>query len=41
LASPGAAIGLGFLAGYEGIFINTLLQIFAAIALLAKLVSWF
>ena len=41
IGSLGAALGLGFLAGFEGIFINTLLPIFAAIALAANLVSFF
>ena len=41
LGSLGAALGLGFLAQYEGIFINTLLPIFAAIALTANVVSFF
>lgn len=41
IGSLGAALGLGFLAEFEGIFINTLLPIFAAIALAANLVSFF
>ena len=42
LGSLGAALGLGFLAQYEGLFINTLLPVFAWIALGAALVSfWF
>ena len=41
LGSLGAALGLGFLAEFEGVFINTLLPIFAAIALAANLVSFF
>ena len=36
LASLGAAMGLGFLAGYEGLFITTLLPLFAAVALVAN-----
>lgn len=40
LGSLGAAIGLGFLAGYEGLFLNTLLSVFASIALLANLIGW-
>ena len=36
IGSLGAAIGLGFLHQYEGIFINTLLPLFAAIALVAN-----
>jgi len=41
LASFGATIGLGFLAQYEGLFISTLLPIFATIALVSALFSWF
>lgn len=37
IASLGSALGLGFLANYEGLFINTLLPIFTLIALLANL----
>jgi len=40
LGSLGAALGLGFLAQFEGIFINTLLPVFAAIALGANLLSF-
>lgn len=40
MASLGAAIGLGFLSQYEGLFITTLLPLFAAIALLANAVGW-
>jgi len=36
VGSLGAVLGLGFLHQYEGIFINTLLPIFAAIALVAN-----
>ena len=36
LASLGAAIGLGFLQAYEGLFISWLLPLFAALALLAN-----
>ena len=36
LASLGAAIGLGFLSQYEGVFIHYLLPLFAVIALLAN-----
>lgn len=38
LASLGAAIGLGFLSRYEGLFIRVLLPVFAGLALLAN--SW-
>jgi mercuric ion transport protein len=41
LASLGAALGLGFLSEYEGLFINTLLPVFAGIALLANAMGWF
>ncbi len=41
LASFGATVGLGFLAQYEGLFISTLLPIFASIALVSALLSWF
>ncbi len=40
LASLGAAIGLGFLSAYEGVFINKLLPIFALIVLVSNLVAW-
>jgi mercuric ion transport protein len=40
LASFGAAIGLGFLSQYEGLFITTLLPLFAALALLANMLGW-
>jgi len=41
IASLGAAIGLGFLSKYEGLFLNELLPLFAAIALLANALGWF
>ena len=40
LGSLGAAIGLGFLSQYEGLFIRFLLPLFAGIALLANVISW-
>lgn len=40
LASIGAAVGLGFLAQWEGLFINTLLPLFAWIALIANGLGW-
>lgn len=40
LGSVGAAFGLGFLSAYEGLFINTLLPVFAAIVLISNLVVW-
>ncbi|MDT8835832.1 organomercurial transporter MerC [Paraburkholderia fungorum] len=41
LASLGAAVGLGFLAQWEGLFITFLIPLFAALALLANGVGWF
>ena len=41
LGSLGATLGLGFLAQFEGIFINTLLPIFATISLLASIYAWY
>jgi len=40
LASIGAAIGLGFLSQWEGLFLNTLLPLFAWIALGANALGW-
>lgn len=40
-ASLGAAIGLGFLSQWEGLFVHWLIPIFAAMALLATLAGWF
>jgi len=39
-AALGASVGLGFLGQYEGLFINTLLPIFASIALAANVLSF-
>lgn len=39
LASLGAAIGLGFLSQYEGVFIRYLIPLFAGIALLADVIG--
>lgn len=41
IASLGAAMGLGFLSKWEGLFINTLLPIFAVFALVVNLLGWF
>ena len=41
IASMGAAVGLGFLGQWEGLFVNTLLPLFAAVALLANFLGWF
>ena len=40
-ASLGAAIGLGFLSQWEGLFMHWLIPSFAALALLANLLGWF
>jgi len=40
LGALGASLGLGFLAHYEGIFINTLLPVFAWIGLAANVISF-
>lgn len=40
IASLGAAIGLGFLSQYEGLFIRILLPAFAAIALFVNAIGW-
>jgi len=40
-ASLGAAVGLGFLSQWEGLFINTLLPLFAWLALAANALGWF
>jgi len=40
-ASIGAAIGLGFLSQWEGLFVHILIPIFAIVALLANLIGWF
>ena len=40
LGSLAAALGMGFLAQYEGIFINTLLPVFAALALGANIFAF-
>lgn len=41
LGSFGASIGLGFLHQYEGLFLNTLLPLFAGFALVANAISFF
>lgn len=40
-ASIGAAIGLGFLGQWEGLFVRILIPIFAIVTLLANLAGWF
>jgi len=41
IASLGAALGMGFLSQYEWVFIETILPIFAGIALVANALGWF
>lgn len=41
IASLGAAIGIGFLSLWEGLFVNTLLPLFAWIALASNGLGWF
>jgi len=40
IASLGAAVGLGFLAQWEGLFINTLLPAFAWLVLIRHALGW-
>lgn len=40
MASIGAAIGLGFLSRWEGLFVHVLLPLFIGIALAANLLGW-
>lgn len=40
IASFGAALGLGFLSRYEGLFISRLSLLFAALAFLANALGW-
>ncbi len=40
IASLGAAIGLGFLSRWEGLFVNTLLPLFAGLALIINALGW-
>ena len=39
-ATLGSTLGLGFLAAYEGLFINTLLPLFALIAIISCIISF-
>ncbi len=41
IASLGGAIGMGFLSQWEGMFINTLLPVFAWLVLLLNAAGWF
>ncbi|VAW76050.1 Mercuric transport protein, MerC [hydrothermal vent metagenome] len=40
IAALGSSVGLGFLGHFEGIFINTLLPVFAGIALAANILAF-
>jgi mercuric ion transport protein len=40
IASLGAAVGLGFLSQWEGLFVNTLLPLFAWLALFINALGW-
>lgn len=41
IASLGAAVGLGFLSQWEGLFVNTLLPLFAWLVLVINALGWF
>ena len=41
IASLGAAVGMGFLSQWEWVFIETVLPLFATLALLANALGWF
>jgi mercuric ion transport protein len=41
IASIGAALGMGFLGQWEGLFVNTLFPLFAGIALVVNALGWF
>jgi mercuric ion transport protein len=41
LGSLASALGLGFLSSFEGIAVNTLLPIFATLALLVNMYNWY
>lgn len=41
IASLGAALGMGFLSQWEWVFIETVLPMFASLALLANVLGWF
>ncbi len=40
MGALGASLGMGFLSQYEGLFVNTLLPLFAGIVLATNLISW-
>ena len=41
LGSLASALGLGFLSHFEGIAINTLMPLFATLALVVNLINWY
>lgn len=41
IASLGAAVGLGFLSQWEGLFVNTMLPVFAGLVLIINALGWF
>jgi len=41
LGALASALGLGFLSSFEGIAVNTLLPIFATLALMVNIYSWY
>lgn len=41
IASLGGALGMGFLSQWEGMFVNTLLPLFAWVALVINALGWF
>ncbi|PHS24629.1 MAG: mercury transporter MerC [Robiginitomaculum sp.] len=41
IASIGAALGLGFLDQWEGLFLKTLLPLFTSLAIFANVLGWF
>ena len=41
MVSRGAAVGMGFLSQWEWVFIETVLPLFATLALLANALGWF
>jgi len=41
IASLGGALGMGFLSQWEGVFVNTLLPVFAWLVLVLNILGWF
>ncbi len=41
IASLGGALGMGFLSQWEGLFVNTLLPVFAWVVLVLNILGWF